>query len=84
MGEFFEALLRQAPGAAIVIATMIILLRHLKTRDEAWIQAFKETKEKQNKLYERNSEVIDQNTRMLGRVGGLLDTRIQQVKNGDH
>lgn len=83
MGDLFEKLLVQAPGAAIVIATMIILLRHLKTRDEAWIQAFRETKHKETEIFQETKKVIQENTTMLGRVSGLLDVRIKQVRNGE-
>jgi len=82
MADIAERLLVLVPGAFVVIVTLVILLKHQKHQNDQWIKAHNETNEKYSETSKACSKVVAENTKMLGRVGGLVERRIEQVNGG--
>ena len=82
MESIAERLLVLVPGAFVVIVTLVICLRNTSQQNDRWIAAHKETSKKSDETTGKCTEVVEKNTEMLGRIGGLIQQRIDQNGGG--
>ncbi len=77
MENIAERLLVLVPGAFVVLVTLVIMLRHHNKQHGDWVKTHREASKE-------SSGVIKKNTEMLGRIGGLIERRIQQEDGHGH
>lgn len=73
--ELLRMVLAISPAAAVAVVIVVLFLKHLKTRDDDSRAFFCSLDERQAARDERLMNTLDQNTRTVARVEGLLAGR---------